>query len=165
MSDGLLAVKKDGKWGFVDMTGAEAVPPVYRDVHPVFEGGYTAVETEDKLWGFIDNTGRVTAEPVFKNVLTPFSEGLAGVLTQDGKAYARPDGSIAFHADYERLYAFKDGLTASRNTWKARPTASPAPRRSASASASAGAGTAAITATGASAGRGCTPAGTARLPR
>lgn len=110
VSEGLLAVKKDGKWGFVDMTGAEAVPPVYRDVHPVFEGGYTAVETEDKLWGFIDNTGRVTAEPVFKNVLTPFSEGLAGVLTQDGKAYARPDGSIAFHADYERLYAFKDGL-------------------------------------------------------
>lgn len=110
VSDGLLAVRKDNHWGFIDMTGAEKVPFIYKDVHPLFAEHLTAVENDDKLWGFIDSAGRVTAEPVFSAVVTPFSEGLAGVVTKDGKAYARPDGSIAFHADYDRIYAFDNGL-------------------------------------------------------
>ena len=110
VSDGLLAVKQDGKWGFIDVTGAVVVPLVYKDVHPLFDEHLTAVENDDKLWGFIDSTGAVTAEPAFSAVVTPFSEGLAGVVTKDGKAYARPDGSTAFHADYDRIYAFEDGL-------------------------------------------------------
>lgn len=109
-SDGLLAVKKDNKWGFIDGTGKEVVPPTYRDVHPTFAEGLTAVQNDDKLWGFIDNTGKVTAAPQFKAVVTPFAEGLAGVITKDGKAYARPDGTIAFHADFDRIYTFDGGL-------------------------------------------------------
>ncbi len=110
VSDGLLAAEKDDRWGFIDMTGREVVPFVYKEVHPVFAEHLTAVENDDKLWGFVDSTGRVTAEPAFSAVVTPFSEGLAGVVTRDGKAYARPDGSIAFHADFDRIYAFRDGL-------------------------------------------------------
>lgn len=109
-SDGLLAVKKNDKWGFIDTKGEVAVPLIYRAVHPLFEDGMTAVQDEEKLWGFLNNKGEVTAEPVFREVLTPFSEGLAGVLTKDGKAYAREDGSIAFNADFDRIFAFEDGL-------------------------------------------------------
>lgn len=109
-SDGLLAVKKDNKWGFIDTAGKEIVPPTYKSVHPLFAEGITAVQNDDKLWGFMDNTGKVTAAPQFKQILTPFSEGLAGVITKDGKAYARPDGTIAFHADFDRIYAFDQGL-------------------------------------------------------
>lgn len=109
-SDGLLAVKKDNRWGFVDAAGKEIIPLTYRTVQPIFTEGLTAVQNEDKLWGFVNNKGETTAEPIFKNILTPFSEGLAGVLTQDGKAYARPDGTIAFHADFDRIYPFEDGL-------------------------------------------------------
>lgn len=109
-SDGLLAVKKDNKWGFIDRTGKEVVPLIYKSVHPLFAEGITAVENDEKLWGFIDNTGKITAVPQFKQVVTPFSDGLAGVVTKDGKAYARPDGTIAFHADFDRIYAFDQGL-------------------------------------------------------
>lgn len=109
-SDGLLAVKKDNKWGFIDHTGKEVVPLIYKSVHPLFAEGITAVQNDDKLWGFIDNKGTITAAPQFKQVVTPFAEGLAGVVTKDGKAYARPDGTIAFHADFDRIYAFDQGL-------------------------------------------------------
>lgn len=43
-------------------------------------------------------------------MLTPFSEGFSGVKTIDGNGYARPDGTIAFMADYDQLFPFKDGL-------------------------------------------------------
>lgn len=110
VSDGLLAVKRDNLWGFIDMTGAEVIPIAYREVHPTFDEHLTAVKNEDNLWGFVSSTGEVTAEPTFRGVVTPFSEGLAGVVTTDGKAYARPDGTIAFQADFDRIYAFEDGL-------------------------------------------------------
>lgn len=109
-SDGLLAVKKDSRWGFIDREGHETVPLVYRAVHPVFSEGITAVQNEKKLWGFLNEKGEIMASPRFKQVLTPMSEGLAGVVTEDGKAYARPDGAIAFHADFDQIFPFKNGL-------------------------------------------------------
>ncbi len=109
-SGGLLAVKKDNRWGFIDAGGHAAVPLVYRAVHPVFSEGITAVQNEKKLWGFINQKGEVTASPRFKQVLTPMSEGLAGVVTEDGKAYAKADGTIAFHADFDQIFPFKEGL-------------------------------------------------------
>lgn len=115
-SSGLLAVKMNSKWGFVDKTGSVAIPLVYRNVKPLFREGLTAVETEDRKWGFMNDKGVMTASPRFKDVLTPFSEGLAGVLTREGKAYAEPDGCIAFSADFDRIYAFKDGVAEYRRT-------------------------------------------------
>lgn len=110
-SEGLLAVK-NGKnlWGFIDQKGSEVIEPVYKEVIPVFTEGYTAVENDDKLWGFINTKGEVTAKPQFKAVLTEFSEGLAGVKTPDGNGYAKPDGTIAFMADYNQLFPFDDGI-------------------------------------------------------
>lgn len=110
-SEGLLAVK-NGKdlWGFIDTKGSEVIEPVYKEVIPVFTEGYAAVENDDKLWGFINTKGEVTAKPRFKAVLTEFSEGLAGVKTPDGNGYAKPDGTMAFMADYNQLFPFDDGI-------------------------------------------------------
>ena len=109
-SGGLLAVEKDNRWGFIDAGGREVVPLVWRAVHPVFSEGITAVENEKRLWGFLNEKGEITASPRFKEVLTPMSEGLAGVMTEDGKAYAGSDGTIAFHAGFDRIYPFRNGL-------------------------------------------------------
>lgn len=106
-----LAVKNQKNlWGFIDREGQEIIAPAYKAVSPAFSEGYAAVQDESKLWGFIDTEGRVTAKPQFKAVLTPFAEGLAGVKTLDGNGYARPDGTIAFMADYDQLFPFEDGL-------------------------------------------------------
>jgi hypothetical protein len=97
-------------WGYIDREGKEIIPPAYKAVSPAFSEGYAAILGDSKLWGFIDTEGNVTAKPQFKAVLTPFSEGLSGVKTIDGNGYARPDGTIAFMADYDQLFPFKDGL-------------------------------------------------------
>lgn len=109
--EGCLAVKNQKNlWGFIDREGQEIIAPAYKAVSPTFSEGYAAVQGESKLWGFIDTEGRVTAKPQFKAVLAPFAEGLAAVKTIDGNGYARPDGTIAFMADYDQLFPFKDGL-------------------------------------------------------
>lgn len=110
-SDGLLAVEdKQNHWGFIDRSGKEVVPPVYKSVVPVFNEHMTAVQDANKLWGFMNSQGAITATPRFKAVLTPFSEGLAGVKTTDGNGYAKPDGSIAFMAEFDKLYPFENGM-------------------------------------------------------
>lgn len=110
-SDGLLAVEDNqNHWGFIDGKGKEVVPPVYKSVVPVFSEHMTAVQDAGKLWGFMDSEGHVTAVPQFKAVLTPFSEGLAGVKTTDGNGYAKPDGTIAFMAEFDKLYPFENGM-------------------------------------------------------
>lgn len=109
--EGRLAVKNQKNlWGYIDREGQEIIAPIYKAVSPTFSEGYAAVQDDSKLWGFIDTEGNVTAKPQFKAVLTPFSEGLSGVKTIDGNGYARPDGTIAFMADYDQLFPFKDGL-------------------------------------------------------
>ena len=109
--EGRLAVKNQKNlWGYIDREGKEIIPPAYKAVSPTFSEGYAAVQDESKLWGFIDTEGRVTAKPQFKAVLTPFSEGIAGVKTVDRNGYAKPDGTIAFMADYDQLFPFEDGL-------------------------------------------------------
>lgn len=109
--EGRLAVKNQKNlWGYIDREGKEIIAPAYKAVSPAFSEGCAAVQDESNLWGFIDAEGRVTAKPQFKAVLTPFAEGLAGVKTLDGNGYARPDGTIAFMADYDQLFPFEDGL-------------------------------------------------------
>ena len=109
--EGRLAVKSQKNlWGYIDREGKEIIPLAYKAVSPAFSEGYAAIQGDSKLWGFIDTEGHVTAKPQFKAVLTPFSEGLSGVKTIDGNGYARPDGTIAFMADYDQLFPFKDGL-------------------------------------------------------
>lgn len=109
--EGRLAVKNQKDlWGYIDREGKEIIPPAYKAVSPAFSEGYAAIRDDSKLWGFIDTEGHVTAKPQFKAVLTPFSEGLSGVKTIDGNGYARPDGTIAFMADYDQLFPFRDGL-------------------------------------------------------
>ena len=109
--EGRLAVKNQKNlWGYIDREGKEIIPPAYKAVSPAFSEGCAAVQDESKLWGFIDTEGRVIAKPQFKAVLTPFAEGLAGVKTLDGNGYTRPDGTIAFMADYDQLFPFEDGL-------------------------------------------------------
>ncbi len=110
-NDGLLAVKDNkNRWGFIDGAGQVVVPLQYKEVSPTFNEGYAAVENDKKLWGFIDKKGNVTIEPQYKAILTPFSEGLAGVKTIDGNGYVKPDGTVAFMANYDRLYPFDEGL-------------------------------------------------------
>ncbi|WP_179215982.1 WG repeat-containing protein [Paenibacillus sp. MY03] len=53
--DGVAFVKKDGKWGLINITGTLIVPPKYDYVGPFVEGR-TEVSVGEK-WGFINRNG------------------------------------------------------------------------------------------------------------
>lgn len=77
--DGVLPVKKDGKWGYVNEKG-EALTDFIYDVSEIAENdqwpkvrmyastnGYTVVRTGD-AWGLIDNQGHTVVEPIYDDI-------------------------------------------------------------------------------------------------
>jgi hypothetical protein len=94
--EGLARVTLNGKWGFIDKTGKEIVPPMY-DHTWGFHEGLAAVELNNK-WGFIDKTGKLIVPPMY-DFSFGFQEGLARV-TLNYKEYKEfyikvfPDGKV-----------------------------------------------------------------------
>ncbi len=83
LSEGLAAVKKDGKEGFIDKTGQVVIDLEY-DWAIIFSEGLAKVEKDGKQ-GFIDKTGQVVIDLEYDWVYS-FSEGLAAVK-KDGEYF------------------------------------------------------------------------------
>ena len=100
-SDHFVAVKKDGKWGFLDTSssaGKLIVSPKYDDVG-TFLFGMAWVKDQNSL-SFIDKTGNVVCGGYIS--CTPFNAGgLACVKTKPGiEAYLiNKSGDIVFYCD------------------------------------------------------------------
>lgn len=73
-SEGLAAVGRDGKWGFIDKTGKIALPFAW-DYASGFLAGRARVE-QKKRWGFVDRNG-IPLGPIEWDRATDFSDGLA----------------------------------------------------------------------------------------
>lgn len=61
----LFAEVKDGKWGYVDSSGATKVEFEYEMVTEFNEYGYAAVKKDGK-WGCIDSSGNIVLEPTYE---------------------------------------------------------------------------------------------------
>ena len=88
-SDGLLAVREKGKWGYINNSGDVIVQPKY-DSCEVFKYGYGRVKKAGK-WGIVDKSGTEIIEPKYENIL-PGENGLFiffdkywGVMDKTGK--------------------------------------------------------------------------------
>jgi len=80
-SAGFAAVKRDGKWGFIDTAGTEKVDFIFDDA--LSFGQHLAAVNIDGLWGYIGVAGKVVIEPTFIEAKS-FSGGTAPVLTEQG---------------------------------------------------------------------------------
>ncbi len=89
------AVKKDGKWGFIDKKRNLVIPPKYDDVHR-FSEGLASVKIGSK-WGCIDPQGNMVIPAQYDSIRT-FSDGMAivylngkyGVVNKKGETIAKP---------------------------------------------------------------------------
>jgi hypothetical protein len=89
-SEGLRAIQKDGKYGFIDERGRLRIANRYEDVQK-FSNGLAAVKIRGK-WGFVDEHEALAIQPVYDHV-SPFQNGyavvrqsnLSGVIDRSGK--------------------------------------------------------------------------------
>ena len=83
--DGLAAVSKDGKWGYIDKKGILAIPLQY-DMARDFREGKAAVLIDGK-WGYREKDGSFLIQPRFTDALD-FKDGMAFV----GDTFIDPSG-------------------------------------------------------------------------
>ena len=79
--EGYAAVKKNGKWGFIDVNGDVMIQFVYDDA--LSFGQHLAAVKQGQMWGYISKYGNVVIETKFKEAKS-FSGGSAVVLTERG---------------------------------------------------------------------------------
>ena len=93
-SDGMLAVRENGKWGFINDKGDMIVKAKY-DSCESFRYGYGRVKMGSK-WGIVDKSGTEIIEPKYENIL-PGENGLFiffdkywGVMDKTSKVLVPP---------------------------------------------------------------------------
>ena len=74
--EGRAAVKKNGRWGYLDNRGKEVVEPRYEQAMPYGEG--RAAVKKDGQWGYLDEKGKEIVEPRYDRVW-PYKNGRATV--------------------------------------------------------------------------------------
>lgn len=81
-SEGLAAVKKDEKWGFIDNDGNIKVQFQFTKEPKSFSDGRAFVQGSNIKWGIIDTEGKIIVEPSYDEAF-PFSYGVAVVSKMD----------------------------------------------------------------------------------
>jgi tetratricopeptide (TPR) repeat protein len=79
--EGYAAVKKNGKWGFINTNGEEVIPFIFDDA--LSFGQHLAAVKTGEYWGYINVLGNIVIEATFLNAKS-FSGGSAPVLTDRG---------------------------------------------------------------------------------
>jgi hypothetical protein len=104
LSEGLLAVRKNKKWGYADIEGKIKIPCAYDFASP-FESGFAKIK-KGKLVGVIDSTGAIVVDPLYEELLFKNKyfvvtyNGQTGLLLSNGAALIAPEYSrIEFLTD------------------------------------------------------------------
>ena len=79
--EGYAAVKKNGKWGFVDTKGEVMINFQFEDA--LSFGQHLAAIKDGEFWGYVSLYGKIAIEPIFLQAKS-FSDGNAPVLTNSG---------------------------------------------------------------------------------
>ncbi len=83
--EGLARVKLNEKWGVIDKTHKEVVPPRYDYISTFFFNEGLASVQLNKKWGFIDKTGKEVI-PLIYDYADDFKDGKA-IVEKDGKEF------------------------------------------------------------------------------
>ncbi len=109
VSEGTLSVERDGKYGFIDLSGNEIIPPVYDDSHNFSEG--LAAVCKDGKWGFVDKTGKEFISPRFDYVRS-FEGGLAAVSAGEKWGLIDKAGNSVLPVEYDFIDRYENGIFA-----------------------------------------------------
>jgi len=113
----LYLIKKNMKYGFIDITGKIIIEPKFDDAWE-FKDEVAAVSL-NKKWGFINKQGTVIIQPQYEIVLN-FFDGLAAVLLNKKWGYIDKNGNMVINTQFDMSGSpgFMEGLAVVKQNQK-----------------------------------------------
>ena len=111
----LAAVCKDGRWGYINTSGAIVIPCQFEDVGD-FHEGFAYVSNGDGK-GFINLQGEIVVPCQFEDV-GDFHEGFAKVSNDNGYGFINTQGEIVVPCQFYDASDFYDGIAIVRDRGK-----------------------------------------------
>ena len=102
LKSGLFHMKKNEKYGYLDMKGSEIIPFIYDDAGEFAENGLALVEKDEK-WGYIDKKGDEIISLIYDDAGDFTKNGLAVVEKNGEKMCINGEGEIisTFGEEYD----------------------------------------------------------------
>jgi len=110
ISEGMLLVEKNNKWGYCDLKGNMVIPLKYSSL-AFFNEGLAVAAINEGEYGYIDKTGKEVI-PFKYSAARFFREGWAPVKMGDNFGYIDRKGNTVIAARYELAFSFKEGMAA-----------------------------------------------------
>lgn len=100
-------------WGFIDNTGKEAIPLIYKSANS-FSEGLAFVVTSSYERGYIDREGNLVINTAGYFYEGSFSEGRASVKKDDTYGFIDKQGELVIPCIYDAASHFSDGLSSAK---------------------------------------------------
>ena len=127
-SDGLAAVMKDGKIGFINEQNDVVIPFQFDytdkcrmyDFGYVFHNGYCAMTDANGNLGLIDKNGNWVVEPEYDEIWAPHKSGYRVIVKDSKHGILDSTGTIIYPAEYGYISIIPDGfiLTKGGKQWQ-----------------------------------------------
>ena len=113
VSEGLVAVKYKGYYGFADVEiGKVVIRPSFKNVH-AFSEGIVGVYING-MWGYMDTEGVLVVDPVYKAV-HDFHEGKAVVIDKKSNSFIlEPSGELHPIKNIKEIHDFHEGVSVAK---------------------------------------------------
>lgn len=101
-----LLVSRDGKYGFLDLSGDEIIPLIYDEAYSFSEG--LAPFSKKGKWGFIDKAGEEIISPIYDQVDFSFLNGITTASLNGKWGLIDKRGNIILPFEYDERIHGKD---------------------------------------------------------
>ena len=127
-SDGLAAVMKDGKIGFINANNEVVIPFRFDytdkcrmwEFGYVFHNGYCAMPNADGDLGLIDKSGNWVVEPAYDEIRALHDSGYRIIVDNSKDGVLDSRGNVVYPAEYDYIDVLSDGfvLTKGGKQWQ-----------------------------------------------
>ncbi|MBQ8542132.1 MAG: WG repeat-containing protein, partial [Bacteroidaceae bacterium] len=127
-SEGLAAVMKEGKIGFINTNNEVVIPFQFDytdkccmyDFGYLFHDGYCIMTNKDGDLGLIDTTGKWIVEPAYDEIWAPHESGYRIIVDNSKHGVLDSRGNVVYPAEYGYIDVLSDGfvLTKGGKKWQ-----------------------------------------------
>ena len=113
----LYKVSKDGKYGFIDLSGNTIIPLIYDDTDTRFSEGLAWFKKDGK-YGYIDIVGTVVVPFIYEGASWFYYDGYANVKQGDKEGLIDKAGNVVIPFIYDHVESFYNGVARARKDGK-----------------------------------------------